>query len=100
MKEYAKQFYKSKAWQRTRYAYIVSRQGLCERCGAGGKIVHHKQYITPSNIEDAQITLNHENLELLCADCHNQEHFKKYEAIHTGMAFDSNGQIIKTVPPY
>src|SRR5690606_25521048 len=50
VKPWAKWFYKSKAWQKTREAYIAARHGLCERCGAGGKIVHHKVYLTPDNI--------------------------------------------------
>jgi 5-methylcytosine-specific restriction endonuclease McrA len=94
MKEYAKHFYKSKAWQRTRYAYIVSRQGQCERCGAGGKIVHHKIYIDPTNIYNEAITLNHDNLELLCQDCHNKEHMGN-EATTKGTRFDDNGQLIQ-----
>ena len=36
-----------------------------------GYIVHHKCYIDTSNVFDPNITLNFENLELLCLDCHN-----------------------------
>jgi 5-methylcytosine-specific restriction endonuclease McrA len=95
MKEYAKAFYKSKAWQRTRYSYIVSKGGLCERCNAGGKIVHHKVYITPANINDEAIILNHANLELLCQDCHNKEHEKRQRAkvVNDGLEFTPDGQV-------
>ena len=80
MKEYAKSFYKSKQWERCRTSYIKSVGGLCERCLkrgliVPGVIVHHKCYISPENILDPTITLNHDNLELLCQDCHNHEHF-------------------------
>lgn len=75
MKEYAKQFYLSAAWRRTRDAYFRYRCGICERCGAAGDIVHHKVRITPANIGDPHVTLNFDNLELLCQDCHNKEHF-------------------------
>lgn len=80
-KEYAAQFYKSKAWQNTRAAYISSRGGLCERCLARGKynpgvIVHHREHITPDNIQDPNVLLSWENLELLCRECHAAEHAK------------------------
>jgi 5-methylcytosine-specific restriction endonuclease McrA len=97
MKEYAKHFYKSKAWQRTRYAYIISKQGQCERCGQGGKIVHHKIYIDPTNIYNEAITLDHNNLELLCQTCHNQEHTGT-QTTATGTRFDEHGQLILNPP--
>lgn len=62
MKEYAEQFYSSKAWQRTRKAYAKSKQNLCEICLSKGiikpgVIVHHKTHIDPANIHDPAITL-------------------------------------------
>lgn len=79
MKEYAKGFYKSKTWQKTRAAYIKSVGGLCERCLKKGLyspavIVHHKTYITPENINNPEITLSWSNLEAVCRECHEQEH--------------------------
>lgn len=76
-----KQFYNSKEWQRCRASYISSVGGLCERCSAKGiirpgKIVHHKEYITSQNITNPVVLLNPDNLEYLCMDCHNAEHFK------------------------
>jgi 5-methylcytosine-specific restriction endonuclease McrA len=75
MKDYAKGFYKSKAWQDCRNAYVKSVGGLCEECLKSGVykpgvIVHHKIHITPSNIYDPNITLNPNNLILLCRDHH------------------------------
>lgn len=80
MKEFAKHFYKSKTWQRCRQAFIAERiiidGGLCQRCyTAPGYIVHHKVHLTPKNINNPNITLNHSNLEYVCHDCHNDEHF-------------------------
>lgn len=95
-KEYAKGFYQSKAWKRARIQVIKRANGLCERCKAAGEykpgaIVHHKEYITPGNINDSHITLDVANLELVCEDCHNKEH----KATHnTRYAFDANGNII------
>jgi len=86
-------FYKSKAWQKTRNTYIIYKNGKCERCESAGVIVHHKFYITAQNINDPNITLNFDNLELLCRQCHNKEHFKddyEYE-------FDELGNLV--VPP-
>ena len=82
MQEYAENFYKSKAWQKCRKAYAKSKGGLCERClnkgiYKAGEIVHHKQHITPGNITDPNIILAWDNLELLCRDCHAQEHDRR-----------------------
>jgi 5-methylcytosine-specific restriction endonuclease McrA len=95
MKEYAQSFYKSAAWKRCRGAYFKHRFGLCERCPAPGKIVHHKEYITPQNISDPNITLAFENLELLCQDCHNKEHFKRFNMTRHDVMFDDHGNLIK-----
>ena len=78
-RDFAKAFYRSAAWVACRDSYIAKRRGLCERCLSrglfrAGKIVHHKIYLTPENIVIPGIALNHENLELLCQDCHNAEH--------------------------
>ena len=78
-KEFAKKFYKSKAWQRTREAYAASVGRLCEDClDAGiyniGEIVHHRVEITPDNIDNPDITLNWDNLRLVCRDCHAKAH--------------------------
>ena len=83
-------FYKSKAWQKTRDSYIAYRNGKCERCASAGVIVHHKIYITTRNINNPEITLNFNNLELLCRKCHNQEHFKD----KTDYNFDEDGNLI------
>lgn len=99
-KEYAKAFYKSKAWLDCRAGYISSVDCLCERCLSAGRyvpgyIVHHKQYITPDNINDPNITLNWNNLEYLCHECHNKEHFKSSSALNDGLMFDDDGNLIE-----
>lgn len=73
-------FYKSGAWKRCRAEYIKKVGGLCERCLAKGLIVpgyivHHKIPLTPDNINDPSVSLSFDNLEYLCQDCHNKEHF-------------------------
>ena len=78
-KDYAKAFYKTKAWKNCRAGYISSVGGLCERCYRNGlivpgDIVHHKIHLTPENIKDPTVALNWKNLECLCRLCHNDEH--------------------------
>lgn len=78
-RDFAKSFYSSRTWTDCRNAYAKSVGGLCERCLARGLyrpgvIVHHKCYISPDNINDPTVTLNFDNLELLCRDCHAAEH--------------------------
>ena len=87
-------FYKSKAWQRTQAAFMSSKHGICERCGEPARIVHHKEYITPENINDPALTLDWGNLEALCQTCHTREHFVT-GATAPGLRFDNNGNLIK-----
>lgn len=95
MKPFAKKFYKSTAWLKCRESYIVLVHGLCERCGAGGKIVHHKEYLTPDNIDDPTVSLNHEMLELLCHECHNFEHFGE-KVTAKGLKFNEYGELVQS----
>jgi 5-methylcytosine-specific restriction enzyme A len=95
VKEWAKHFYKSKAWRQCRDAYFAFKHGLCERCSAPGKIVHHKIWLTPENINNPNISLNWEHLELLCQTCHNIEHHEKYSATRHDVMFDENGDLVK-----
>lgn len=95
-REFAESFYKSTTWQKCRDAFMAEKLWTCERCGAVAEIVHHKKYITPNNIDDPAITLSWDNLEALCRDCHNKEHFRaEYEQRYR---FDANGNIVPTLP--
>ena len=76
---FARSFYNSIAWQKCRDSYRTEKGGLCERCLAKGLIVpgeevHHRIHLTPDNLSDPAISLNWDNLELLCKDCHLEEH--------------------------
>lgn len=78
-RKFAKSFYNSTAWKNARSDYIRSRMlidsGLCELCCEEmGTEVHHRVFLTPENIDDPNITLNPENFELLCFDCHKLRH--------------------------
>lgn len=98
-KDFAISFYNSVAWKHCRMAYIKNVNGLCERCLAKGRIrtgdiVHHKIPLTPANVNDPTVTLNHENLEYLCITCHNDEHVGG-EVVREGLSFDAHGQLIE-----
>jgi 5-methylcytosine-specific restriction endonuclease McrA len=83
-------FYKSPAWLAARELKIVSVNSLCERCGQVGIEVHHKQRLTVENVNDSSISLNQDNLELLCRECHNKEH-KRFSKIDR---FDKLGNMV------
>lgn len=101
-RDFAKPFYDSERWRICRAAYIKSKSGLCERCLArgvmtAGVIVHHKKHISPDNIHDPSITLNFNNLILLCRDCHAEMHKTD---VQTTYIFDAAGNVIETYPPW
>ena len=102
-------FYKSTAWKRVRKNIWLKQNLLCARCHKPvyvdglsewipkekrtKGIVHHKEYITDLNVYDDNITLNEDNLEGLCIDCHNEEHFKQ-QSTRDGYMFDEYGNLI------
>lgn len=99
-KQFSKAFYNSKAWKDCKASYIskmpVAKRGLCEHCYAEGKHIlgkelHHKIELTPYNMNDRSITLGHDNLVLLCFECHQKEHNKRSEQRYK---FDEWGNII------
>lgn len=94
MREFAKEFYLSAAWRKVR-AYIFKRDaGLCVKCGRPGVIVHHKDHLTPENINNPMIALGEDNLELLCRDCHAIEHASDLPT-DRGLMFDDEGNLVK-----
>lgn len=94
MDDYKGNFYKLAAWKKVRNEVRAERKGLCEECLKHGiyraaDVVHHIKPITPANITDPTITLNKDNLMLLCHDCHNKTH-SRVERVR----FDANGNIL------
>ena len=99
MQPWAESFYKSKRWQSTRLAYIKSKGGLCERCLKRGlyrpaQVVHHKTYINQDNINNPTITLDWNNLEALCKDCHQEEHTRSGQHGRYKILSDGTVQIL------
>lgn len=84
-------FYKSKQWFIARTVKTKNANGRCERCGKIGEEVHHKIPLTVDNVSDALISLNQENLELLCKECHNNEHGRFQKKSNP---FDKDGNFI------
>jgi len=94
MREFARDLYQSKAWKAVRDAYMASKHGLCERCHNAAQIVHHRKHLTPNNIKDINITLNWNNLECLCRECHAQEH-EGVSPCEDGLRFDESGNVVR-----
>ena len=90
-KDFSRKFYDSQAWRDQRELCRKLSHGLCARCGKPGVIVHHKQPLTPDNINDPMVSLNQANLELVCRDCHKRIH----DSIEVGGYFDEYGDLHK-----
>ena len=95
-------FYSSWVWVKCRKAYTTSKSGLCERCLARGLIVpgaevHHKTRLTPDNVNNPDISLNWDNLELLCTACHKAEHTAAHKQ-GKRWTVDEMGRVIITGP--
>jgi 5-methylcytosine-specific restriction endonuclease McrA len=86
-------FYTTRAWRRLSRAFLTSKSYVCERCGRPADVAHHKARLTAANALDPEISLNPANLEALCIDCHNVEHFGKGGAVARGLRFTPNGDI-------
>lgn len=100
-REFARLFYKSIAWQKCRKGYIAHRQaingGLCETCHEKpGYIVHHKEELTPENINDPDVALGFGNLKYDCLECHNKENGRGRGNIAglTDYAFGPDGDVM------
>ena len=98
--EWAQQFYSSTHWKKCRDGFISYKRGLCERCLAKGIIkpgrdVHHKRRLTPQNITDPNIALSWDNLELLCRECHEEEHNREKNE-RRRFTVDAFGRVIES----
>lgn len=72
-------FYTTKAWRDLAYALKIKVNGTCNRCGHNVidfkyLIGHHKIELTEDNVEDVSVSLNPDNVEVICHSCHNKEH--------------------------
>lgn len=98
-REFSKGFYESPRWKRTRAAYIKQYGYLCEMCKSEGKrkpgkILHHKEELSPNNINEAEVSIAFDNLIFLCDTCHKKVHGQIGEVIREGYTFDEQGNIV------
>ena len=98
-REFAKMFYRSAAWKKCRASYISQRAaidgGMCEYCKEQpGYIVDHIEELNPLNINDPTVSLNHDNLQYLCLDCHNTKTF----AAGARYILTANGEVVPLPP--
>ena len=93
-------FYDSAAWRKCSKAFLESKMYICERCGQPATAAHHKIYLTPENIQNSRIALSWDNLEALCAECHNKEHnrFQSNATDASQAVFDRNGNMLGVKP--
>ena len=104
-----RRFYNSKAWNDVRKNIWLKQNLLCNRChrpvyvdGISEYmpkekrrigIVHHKQELNDINVYDINISLNEDNLEGVCYECHGLIH-NANNTIRPDYIFDANGNII------
>lgn len=72
-------FYNSKPWITLRNRIRSTKRMRCDMCGRlihSKSIVDHIIEIDETNYQDESITLNEDNLQLLCLECHNTKTFK------------------------
>ena len=84
-------FYCSKKWRRVSAAYLSSKSYICERCGAPAVVCHHKKWLNDVNVHDPKISLDFDNLEALCQECHNAEHGLKHDVA----VFNDAGELVE-----
>lgn len=102
-------FYHSKAWNDVRKTVWIKQHLLCNRCHKPvyvdgiseylpkGKrrtgIVHHKIYLDNINVYDPHITLDINNLEGVCKECHELEHHQD-QVTRNDYVFDDDGNLV------
>lgn len=72
-------FYNSKPWITLRNRIRSTKRMRCDMCGRlihSKSIVDHIIEIDETNYKDESITLNEDNLQLLCLECHNTKTFQ------------------------
>lgn len=97
--DWAKAFYSSKKWLKSRAGYISQRRmidgGMCEHCrNRTGYIVDHIEELTPENITDPEIALNYDNFQYLCTECHNRKTLGS-GSVQSGLTFDESGELVR-----
>ena len=95
--EAVEELYVSWKYRKCKKGFIKFKGGLCEECLKEGIInpgtkkqpleVHHKIPLTDENINDPSITMNWENMELLCKKHHDkkkEKNIKRWSVLQDG----------------
>jgi len=101
-------FYCRREWLQLAHACKIKSGGVCAGCGDVFDLndlrPHHKIELTLDNIDDANITLNPDNIEVLCHNCHNLKHARfgykiseKHVYIVYGSPFAGKTTYVETV---
>ena len=78
-KAFSKHIYESSRWKKCAGAFAKSKLYICERCGKLVRpneknklryVIHHRQPLTPDNVNDDLLVYGWDNLQLLCYECH------------------------------
>lgn len=105
-------FYCSKAWRDLVHALKKDAGGKCNRCDYiaikkedfKNLIGHHKIILTESNVDNPNISLNPDNIEIICHDCHNKEHRrfgnKKSVYIVYGSPLSGKTELVNNIKEY
>ena len=94
------EFYRSKEWEALTQTLRMERVNadgdlICAYCGKPiikkyDCICHHKIYLTEENVNDALISLNPDNIELVHHGCHNKIHTERgFERKHIYIVYGS-----------
>jgi len=94
-KDWAKQFYNSKAWRDTRKIALRRDLYTCAYCYGRAEEIHHVIPLTPENINDPMISLNPDNLLSLCHNCHTKITKGFTGDLQEGYVFTDDGQVTK-----
>lgn len=85
-------FYTSKAWRGVRERKIADSGGVCARCGrvftdTSKLIVHHKRHLKNNDYNNPEVAFADDNLEVICFNCHNEEHDRFKNIKHVYVVF-------------
>jgi len=77
--DWQSKFYTGQVWRKFRHALVLERGMRCERCGRLLKDeseieADHVKELTPETVNNPKVSLNPNNIQLLCKNCHNQKH--------------------------
>ncbi len=81
-----KEFYWDSPWKAFRKRIVLERKNICEECGKHilknkETIVHHIKELTMENVNDYNISLNPDNVKVVCQRCHNAIH-ERFSTVH------------------